>query len=520
VCGNFVTGGSEECDAGPTGGASADCSSGTCLADCTCSPCGNNITDGGEQCDGTDDGACVGLCLANCTCPLSICGNGVQEPGETCDDRGNQGSCAGGEICNGFCECQVSAVCACGAFTQYSYTTQPPTLLGDVCGSTDGPDNPDLVCSGLYIGGGGGGLPVPSLVPDQGQNIFNIDFCNGTNLSYSHTTQTDTGNARNCSAGSACTGGGNEQCAEDADCPALETCTICYFGAPLPIFDAEIPGLSTCVINTITRDSLGAVDCSSGRSFTDQPLNSKVHLPGVDLSPSTLGQQPCPVCVAGLCEGGPNDGLGCTPASTQYDLYDCCDGGVDNGHPCSDNSDCALNSCVTGCSVFPTTHDCPPEPLTQVSDIPIPFALTTGTEITNADVNGNICGWCRDVSAENTNCFEGDATAGCPGSLTIDCGDGSGNTECAVVPCRNDGDCTAPYETCEQRTPGAYRDATVTTQTETGVPMGDLTDGLPHFGTVSDSFCISNSFAAAIDAQADLGGPGAVALPGNGQLLP
>ena len=94
----------------------------------------------------------------------------------------------------------------------------------------------------------------PSLVPDQGQNLFTVDFCNGTNLSLSHTTAVDTGNDRNCSAGSKCSGSG-DPCSEDGDCPALETCNICYFGAPLPILDTAIAALSTCVINTISRDS-------------------------------------------------------------------------------------------------------------------------------------------------------------------------------------------------------------------------------------------------------------------------
>jgi hypothetical protein len=519
-CGNNFREGLEECD-----GTDDNACPGRCLSDCTCS-CGNNTLDPNEECDGTDDAACDGLCLPNCTCPLPVCGNGVQEAGEGCEPRGVQANCAGGEICNGFCQCQTSEACDCGSATPllYSYTTQPPQVLGGSCGSTDGAENPSLVCSGLYIGGGGGGLPVPSLVPDQGQNLFTVDFCNGTNLSLSHTTAVDTGNNRNCSAGSKCSGSG-DPCSEDGDCPALETCNICYFGAPLPILDTAIAALSTCVINTISRDSLGGVDCSTGESFVDQPLNSKVHLHGTDQSPSTPGYQPCPVCVSGSCEGGPNDTLGCTPASTTYDLYDCCASGTPTmttggiGAPCTVNADCTNNDCVPGCTVFPTTHDCPPAPVEDIGNIPVPFALTSGTDTVNADANGSLCGWCRDVNAEASNCFEGDATPSCPASSIIDCGGGTGNTECAVVPCGSDTDCTAPYETCEQRNPGAYRDTLVTTQTETGAPGGDLRDYLPHFGVASDSFCIANSFSAAIDAQADLGGPGAVSLPGNMQLL-
>jgi hypothetical protein len=320
-----------------------------------------------------------------------------------------------------------------------------------------------------------------------------------------------------------CTGSG-DPCSEDADCPALETCNECLFGAPLPILDTAQAFLSTCVINTISRDSLGGVDCATGESFVDQPLTSKVHLTGTDQSPTTPGYQPCPVCVASQCEGGPNNGLGCTPTSTTYDLYDCCSGGVPMagtggiGAPCTVDADCTNLDCVPGCTVFPTTHDCPPQPLQDIGNIPVPFALTTGTDNVNAP-GGNLCGWCRDVNVEASLCFEGDATASCPASSIIDCGGGTGNTECAVVPCSSDTECAAPYESCDQRTPGAYRDALVTDHEETGAPLGDLRDWAPHFGITSDAFCISSSFAPSIDAQADLGGPGAVSLPGNGQLL-
>lgn len=69
VCGNNFREGTEECD-GTDDGACP----GLCQADCTCGAppgqvCGNNIQEGTEQCDGTDDAACPGLCQTDCTCP-------------------------------------------------------------------------------------------------------------------------------------------------------------------------------------------------------------------------------------------------------------------------------------------------------------------------------------------------------------------------------------------------------------------------------------------------------------------
>jgi hypothetical protein len=465
--------------------------------------CGNDILDAGEQCDGTDASACPGLCLANCVCPTPVCGNGSKEAGEECEPPGIAGGdCAGSETCSGFCECEPTAVCDCGSTTpaMYSFTSKPP--VAPTCGTTDGSANPALACAGLYIGGGSGGLPVPSLVPDEGQLLFSVDFCNGTNLGLRHTNAVETGSARTC------TGSG------------------CLFGAPLPILDTSITVLSACVVNTTNRDAIGGVDCATGRTFIDQPVDSRQHATGGDQSPTTPGYQPCPICVASSCEGGPNDGMPCTAQSTPYDSYTCCDGGVDSSTPCVDNSECTTGSCVAGCSVFPTTHDCPPDPLTDVGVIPVPFALTTGTDTATADANGTFCGFCRDVSAESSDCFEGNPdpsqAAGCPDSTVIACepasmGDVSGCGD--AVPCRADADCRAPYETCEQRHPGAFRDATVTTFTETGLTAGDLRDWSGHAATVSSAFCIQSSFVPAIDVQGDVGGPGALSLPGESRLL-
>jgi len=48
---------------------------------------------------------------------------------------------------------------------------------------------------------------------------------------------------------------------------------------------------------------------------------------------------------------------------------------------------------------------------------------------------------------------------------------------------------------------------------------GDLRDWAGHAATVSSVFCIQSSFVPAIDVQGDVGGPGAVSLPGESRLL-
>jgi len=157
-----------------------------------------------------------------------------------------------------------------------------------------------------------------------------------------------------------------------------------------------------------------------------------------------------------------------------------------------------------------------------------------------ADEDGNFCGWCRDVLVEGSGCFEGDGdegppagAQGCPDSALIACrpetfhGPGGGNpadvSECGdALTCRSDLDCREPYETCEQRSPGAWRDATVRQITVHGVLPADpdLRNKLPHRGALGANFCIPPTFIPAIENQADVGGPGGFSLEGDHQLSP
>ena len=96
--------------------------------------CGDNIlqTDLGEVCDGTDDEACPGECLSDCTCPEPpICGDGVVNQAEEVCDGADDEACPG--------ECTIDCTCP------------PPPKCGDdmvnqaeeVCDGTD-----DEACPG------------------------------------------------------------------------------------------------------------------------------------------------------------------------------------------------------------------------------------------------------------------------------------------------------------------------------------------------------------------------------------
>jgi len=159
---------------------------------------------------------------------------------------------------------------------------------------------------------------------------------------------------------------------------------------------------------------------------------------------------------------------------------------------------------------YPTSHDCPPDPMNTIGSLPISFTLSTGTVVRTAAQLGTarvFCGFCRD--ADDTLCFEGNTrSGGCPQP--------PGNTH----PCDSNDDCAQPYESCEQNQPGAFAPGGGLAQTIRvfGTPAGDGTDKLEHAATLGSIFCIPPTFDPIIDSAANLPGPGAVSLPGSSQL--
>jgi len=368
----------------------------------------------------------------------------------------------------------------------------------------------DLICGGLYFGGGNEGVPLPATPPDMGQNITNITNCDaGTgDFDLAATTMTQTGSilsctsgpgagAGTCSAGQCTQGGANggHSCTSNAQCG-------CLFGAPLPIPNPNSASTSTCVINSVTTDAAGTGNCSGALGTLALPLNSEIYLtgdgmpkrcnaasgtnqgrqclnntnctPGACVNDPTI--QPCPICneTTGLCNGGADDGAPCTPETS--------------------------GSGVLG-PAFPTSHDCRPNP-PSLGGLAIGFNLSTGTQTKGSGAGGSGqpgsqaiftgCGGC----ATTTGAFEGPPTHQC--STDADCTNGS-------------------FTVCRQRTNGAFSNPIATSISATGAPSACLADGAAHAATLVSIFCTPHTGTILVDSSADLPGPGAVSLVGVSQ---
>jgi hypothetical protein len=369
-------------------------------------------------------------------------------------------------------ECSPSPAC-CGGFGFHAFTTA--TASGD-CGDTQHftgdplqfVPHPNLACSGLYFGGGGQSTELPLGFPAQEQTVTAITSCTGQSATLGPATSTDTTSVRNCSA------------------PG------CLFGPPIPFPNVTSPPVSVCVVFAVSGAVSGTLDCDSGAQTLDLPLDAQVFLTGdteTDPGGTIPGVQPCPLCSGGTCIGGPNDGLACVPASA--------DG--------------------------TTSHDCPPSPTVDIGTVPLAFALSSGTitwtatpATNDTEVEPNqsrvFAGFCRD--ADDTGCFRGDPHVLCPPAPP-------GAQKCwengmAVGPA-----CAGDYETCGQRTNGAFgpNGGGVKTITVLGQPQDGLLCGSTT-GALASLFAIAPTFGPTVDAAADFPGPAAVAIPVVGRLCP
>jgi hypothetical protein len=157
----------------------------------------------------------------------------------------------------------------------------------------------------------------------------------------------------------------------------------------------------------------------------------------------------------------------------------------------------------------------------------LPWEYTTGTQTREA-ADGQFCGFCRDVAATTqpgdtgSLCFEGDHRSQCPDSATGACRPLSGETDaCGTpIPCDSDADCFAPYETCEQRSAGAFGESPGRKITAFGFPAGDLRDRAPHAMTKVSVTCVPPTFEPFQDSTTDFPGPGVSQVPGIFQLRP
>jgi hypothetical protein len=384
----------------------------------------------------------------------------------------------------------------------------------------------NLVSEGLYLGGGNSGVPWPAIIPDLGVSEHNAN-CSGTVVSLSGTTAGETGSNRTC------------------------TTPACLFDAPLPIPNAATPLLSTCIINKVAQPAAGTLVAATGQVSFDLPLKSEVNLfgdlwggkcnggvnagkpCGLLLSVSQCPGSFCNIATPNVCVGGANEGTVCTLDSQCPDgicsigIQNCpvcapdsasgtgstCRGGLNNGLPCTPGS---TDIGGTGDS-FPVSHDCPPATGSLLAVLDVPFALTTGGASKTSSV-GQFCGYCKDDDASNqgaTVAGWGVCNLGPQAGKTCDDHTGCPGGQCGgALPCTSDADCAsdvASREKCMQRNPGAFGKSAAVTITETGTPSANLNDFAPHAGTLVSVFCVPPTFDPNVQSSTDLPGPGAVA---------
>jgi hypothetical protein len=372
----------------------------------------------------------------------------------------------------------------CGSLTHGVFTSGPAAGTCGTIYNASGTTFAPVVCGGLYFGGGGNAVPLPTITPDLGQTVVELTSCTGQIATVGPTTSTETGSPLNCSS------------------PG------CFFGGPLSIPNAATTPTSTCLLVTVTTSVSGNVNCSAGTQDISLPTQSAIYLTGdgeTDPGDSIAGIQPCPLCNggdpmtpgSGSCIGGPNNGMACTPGDTNQ-------------------SGAALG--------YPTSHDCPPEPSLLIGTIPNNLAPTTGTVSWTGNIATNdsgstasaqqrvFAGYCHDNALPGgTSSFDADIA---PGNQFKQCWE---NGMAVGTPC-SEADNSA--ESCEQREHGAYGPGggAVRTITVFGTPAGPVVDGAPHAQKLVTNFSVPPTFDATVDASANLPGPGTLALTGTTEL--
>jgi hypothetical protein len=276
------------------------------------------------------------------------------------------------------------------------------------------------------------------------------------------------------------------------------------------------PPVSACAVLDVQTDASGTATCN-GDVDLSLPVRMDIFLNGdlfnMTSPPNIPGPQPCPICVK-QCVGGSNDQFPCDGdpdcVGGVCGVSTACMGGPNDGIACTPESIDLGDS-------YRTSHDCPSDSsynlTATIGGELLDLALTTSSTVTNgrdlnAGAGGNrvFCGFCRDLITEGSGCFEGNTDLSCPVS-----GDLHG------VPCDSDTDCTPPYESCAQRTPGAFSRTLATHISLTGKPAPPSLGGDSR---LVSSFCVPPTFNPVVDAAADWPGPGAVMLQGEVSVSP
>lgn len=202
--------------------------------------------------------------------------------------------------------------------------------------------------------------------------------------------------------------------AADLDDCGGGTCR-CYFGPPTPYVGGGTPA---CVVSQVNDTLSGGFDLGTGEMSLTVPVRGRIHL-GMGI------QQPCPVCTAGLCQGGQRDGLPCA-----VDASDATFGDV--------------------------SYDCPPSVGSNISGAGIQTRLnyTTGsaslaftTPCDSPSLEDCACALCStDASvgcADNADCAF--LPSRCSLGASFTCGD---NGDCASV---DAGPCNEFFDKCQQK---------------------------------------------------------------------
>jgi hypothetical protein len=364
--------------------------------------------------------------------------------------------------------------CACGAVppTELRFAAGPP---GGQCGQLTAINGSmALDCGILYFGGGQVGTPPFTVADMVDPTTLGVACCNGETLVL--------GPAHESAAG-----------------PKRCTRKGCLFGPPLVVPNTGSTPQSVCVYPVYQDDARGVARCDTGEMRLTLPIVGEAYLTG-DILPKRCSGGTSPGLRCGGFFDPPCPGGGtCVDDNTLQPCPICnpqtgvCNGGMDNGMAC------VPGSVATPGATFPTSRDCRVSTLVKVADIPLPLSLSTGTVTRVAFDSANqprvFCGFCRDADE----------------TLGFALGDGAG------VPCSSDAECAQPFESCEQRSGGAFFKP-AHTLTEIGAPGGALDDYGPHAATLVSVFCLPPTFVALIDSPSDLPGPGAAAFKGVVQL--
>jgi hypothetical protein len=175
----------------------------------------------------------------------------------------------------------------------------------------------------LYVGGGENtALPAPR-IPDGADVTFGVVGLNGLDVLLGPSAGSG---PQDCSQGAGpgqhCIGGTNTgaACTFDVDCGGLPgSCALdanCIFGPPLPLPVAALPALSSCILNVVQQNMCGEVQLLQGGATLEAALSSRVYLTGNITAP-------CPRCVGGTCDGGPNAGHACQAVGSLGTSLDC-----------------------------------------------------------------------------------------------------------------------------------------------------------------------------------------------------